>query len=190
MSDRNTSQVQTDAAGSLLPSEPAFLAVGKLRHAHGVHGEILMEVFTDFPERLIPGVVLYLESGRDKLMMTRCRPHKGGLLMSFEGYTTPEAIGQFRNQILYVRASDRPRLPEGEYYQHQLIGLQVTNDAGILLGEVIEILETGASDVLVIRPDKGPEVLIPIVDEFVKDIDLLNARILVHLIPGILNEEG
>jgi 16S rRNA processing protein RimM len=190
MSNRNTSQVQMDAAGSLLPSEPAFLAVGKLRHAHGVRGEILMEVFTDFPERLVPGMLLYLESGSGSLKLTKRRNHKQGLLMSFEGYTTPEAIGQLRNQILYVRANDRPSLPEGEYYQHQLLGLQVANDEGTLLGDVIDIIETGASDVLVIRPKRGPDVLIPMVDEFVKDIDLLNARILVHLIPGMLNEEG
>jgi 16S rRNA processing protein RimM len=190
MSDRNTHQVQMDSAGSLLPSEPAFLAVGKLRHAHGVHGEIFMEVLTDFPERLVPGMLLYMESGGGSLKLTKRRNHKQGLLMSFEGYTTPEAIGQFRNQILYVKANDRPNLPEGEYYQHQLMGLQVANDEGTRLGEVIEILETGASDVLVIRPDRGPEVLIPMADEFVKDIDLLNGRILVHLIPGMLDEEG
>ena len=190
MSERDTSPRQMDAAGSLLPGEPAFLAVGKLRHAHGVRGEILMEVLTDFPERFVPGMVLYLESGNESLKLTKMRPHREGLLMSFEGYTAPETIGQFRNQILYVRADNRPRLPEGEYYRYQLMGLLVTSDGGILLGEVVEILETGAHDVLVIRPDIGPEVLIPIVDEFVQNIDLVNGRITVHLIPGMLSEEG
>ena len=190
MSERDTSQVQIDATGSLLPGEPAFLAVGKLRHAHGVRGEILMEVFTDFPERLVPGMVLYLASESESLTLTKCRPHKNGLLMSFDGYSTPEAIGQFRNQIVYVRADNLPSLPEGEYYQHQLMDLQVMNDEGNLLGEVVEILETGASDVLVIRPETGQDVLIPIVDEFVQDIDLVNGRIMVHLIPGMLSEEG
>jgi 16S rRNA processing protein RimM len=178
-----------NASGSLLPGEPAFLAVGKLRHAHGVHGEILMEVLTDFPERLIPGAILYLGSESEQLRLTRCRPHREGLLMTFEGYTTPEEIGQFRNQILYVKAIDRPPLAEGEYYHHQLIGLHVATDAGVSIGTVTEILETGASDVLVIRPETGPDVLIPIVDAFIQNIDLTHREITAHIIPGILAEE-
>jgi len=168
---------------------PAYLAVGKLLHAHGVHGEMLMEVYTDFPERLVPGVVLYLGPQGDSLRLLKRRSHNAGLLLTFEGYTTPEAVGQFRNQVLYVRADDLPTLAEGEYYHHQLLNLHVTTDAGESLGTVTEILETGASDVLVIRPEIGPEVLIPIVDSFVREIDLQAGEITVHLIPGMLSEE-
>lgn len=190
MSQGSASSAHWNAAGSLLPGEPVFLAVGKLRHAHGIHGEILMEVFTDFPERLIPGAILYLNSENDQLRLIKCRPHREGLLMTFEGYTTPEQISQFRNQVLYVKANDRPPLADGEYYQHQLINLHVATDAGVSIGTVTEILETGASDVLVIRPEIGPEVLIPIVDTFIQSIDLTNREITVHIIPGILAEEN
>jgi 16S rRNA processing protein RimM len=178
------------AAGSPLPGEPAFLAVGKLRHAHGVHGEILMEVFTDFPNRLQPGAILYLGPEVGQLNLIKCRPHREGLLMTFEGYTTPEEIGQFRNQVLYVKADDRPPLPDGEYYHHQLLNLDVITDAGASLGVVTEILETGSSDVLVIRPEMGADVLIPMVDTFIQDIDLTKRTITVHLIPGMLAEES
>ena len=189
MSQGSASSAQLNAAGSLLPGEPAFLAVGKLRHPHGVHGEILMEVFTDFPERFTPGAILYLSSESDPLQLIKCRPHREGLLMTFEGYTTPEEISQFRNQIVYVKADDRPPLADGEYYHHQLINLHVTTDAGISIGTVSEILETSANDVLVIRPEIGPEVLIPIVDKFIQRIDLTNREITVHIIPGMLAEE-
>jgi len=109
--------------------------------------------------------------------------------MTFEGYTTPEEISQFRNQIVYVKADDRPPLADGEYYHHQLINLRVTTDAGMSIGTVSEILETSANDVLVIRPEIGPEVLIPIVDKFIQRIDLTNREITVHIIPGMLAEE-
>jgi 16S rRNA processing protein RimM len=176
-------------AGSSLNGEPAFLAVGKLRHAHGVHGEILMEVYTDFPERLQPGIILFVEAGAAQLTITRRRTHREGLLLTFQGYSTPEAVSQLRNQLLYVKVEDRPPLAEGEYYYHQLIGLQVVSDTGRTLGKMIDILETGAADVLVIRPDEGNEVLIPMVDEFVKHVDLAGSQITVHLIPGMLPEE-
>jgi 16S rRNA processing protein RimM len=90
---------------------------------------------------------------------------------------------------VYVRADDRPPLADGEYYQHQLISLNVTTDAGVAIGIVNEILETGASDVLVIRPETGPDVLIPMAEPFIRNIDLANRVITVHIIPGMLAEE-
>jgi 16S rRNA processing protein RimM len=181
---------QTNAAGSSPLGEPAFLAVGKLRHPHGVHGEILMEVFTDFPERLQPGIILYLGQEAIQLQLIKCRQHREGLLMTFEGYTSPEEIGRFRNQIVYVKSVDRPPLADGEYYHHQLIGLRAITGKGEIIGVVTEILETGASDVLVILPESGPEVLIPIGGSFIQGIDLNRREIIVELIPGMLRQEA
>jgi 16S rRNA processing protein RimM len=179
-----------NAAGSPIPGEPALLAVGKLRRPHGVRGEILMEVYTDFPERLKPGSVLYLGEAAGSLTLVKFRQHHQGLLLTFQGYTTPEAVGELRNQILFVHRDDRPPLEDGEYYHHQLIGLDAISDEGVQVGVVSEILETGASDVLVVRPDRGPEVLIPVNDTFVLNIDLESRTISVHLIPGMRGEEA
>jgi 16S rRNA processing protein RimM len=190
MSPKRQYSAPMNAAGSPLPGEPAFLAVGKLRHAHGVHGEILMEVFTDFPDRLQPGAILYLGSEVDQLRLIKCRPHREGLLMTFQGYSTPEQVGQLRNQFLFVKAADRPPLADGEYYHHQLINLNVVTDAGASIGVVTEILETGASDVLVIRPETGSDILIPMADAFIRNIDLTKREITVHIIPGMLGEEA
>jgi 16S rRNA processing protein RimM len=181
---------RANAAGSPPLGEPAFIAVGKLRHAHGVRGEILMEVYTDFPDRLQPGVVLYLGEEDLQLRLIKCRQHGKGLLMTFEGFSSPEEIGQFRNQIVYVKVIDRPTLEDGEYYHHQLIGLSVVTHGGDMIGTVTEILETGASDVLVVRPDSGPETLIPFVDSFIHEINLDRHEITVQLIPGMLAEES
>jgi 16S rRNA processing protein RimM len=164
--------------------------VGKLRHPHGVRGEMLMEVYTDFPERLVPGVILYLGTEAQPLKLIKSRPHREGLLVTFEGFTTPEEVGLFRNQVLYVHADDRPQLEQGEYYHHQLIGLRAVTPAGELVGRMVEILATGASDVLVVRPDAGADILIPIVDEFVPRIDLERGEITVTLIPGMRGEES
>jgi len=173
-----------------MPGEPALLAVGKLRHPHGVRGEILMEVYTDFPERLQPGIVLYLSGEAAPLTLVKCRSHNAGLLLTFQGYATPEEVGKFRNQVVHVKRDDRPPLPEGEYYHHQLIGLSVLSETGEVIGRVAEILETGASDVLVVRPEFGSEVLIPVTNTFVTRIDLLQRAITVSLIPGMRGEEA
>ncbi len=189
MSEASAGSAQQKAAEALLPGQPAMLAVGKLLHAHGVHGEMLMEIYTDFPERLVPGIVLYLEPPGASLCLVKRRTHHAGLLVTFEGYATPEAAAQLRNQLVYVQADDRPPLPEGEYYHHQLLGLRVMDEAGEPIGVLAEILETGATDVLIIRRATGGEVLIPMVDSFVRDIDLQKRTITVRLIPGMLSEE-
>ncbi len=190
MSRVRAAKIQTNAAGSPSDGEPAFLAVGKMRHAHGVHGEMLMEVFTDFPERLQPGIFLYLGQEVLQLRLIKCRQHRKGLLITFEGYSTPEDVSRFRNQIVYVKTVDLPPLADGEYYHHQLIGLRVVTGAGETIGTVTEILETGASDVLVILSESGPEVLIPVVDSFIKGVDLNRREITVQLIPGMIMEEA
>jgi 16S rRNA processing protein RimM len=190
MSEGISSAAQPGLVRSTQPASPALLAVGKLLHPHGVHGEMLMEIYTDFPERLVPGIVLYLDPPADSLHLLKRRSHKAGLLVTFEGYSTPEAVGHLRNRLLFVRADDRPPLAEGEYYLHQLLDLRVASEAGQDIGAVREIIETGATDVLVVRPAFGRDVLIPFVDKFVREIDLQKGVIMVRLIPGMLVEES
>jgi len=147
-----------------------------------------MDVLTDFPERLRPGITLYVGEAHNPLKLLKARFHGTAMRMLFEGYTTPEAVGELRNQLLFVRTDGLPSLPEGEYYQYQLLGLNVVNEDGQALGVIHEILQTGANDVLVVRPPAGPEVLLPLIASVVLDIDLAGGRVRVHLLPGILGE--
>lgn len=188
MSRVSTSSRPVDAAGSPLPGEPVFVAVGKLRRPHGLRGEIMMEIYTDFPERLRAGMRLYMGEAQQELSLVRRRWHQDTLLLTFEGYNTPESVGVLRNQVLYVRTADLPPLPEGEYYHHQLLGLDAVDERGRLLGKVTEILETGANDVLIVRSETGREALLPLIDDVVLAIDLPGRRMRIHLLPGILDE--
>ncbi|MBN2386833.1 MAG: 16S rRNA processing protein RimM [Anaerolineales bacterium] len=174
-------------AGSPTAGEPAFLIVGKVRRPHGVRGDVLVEICTDFPERLAPGTLVYLGKDRLPLTIENQRPHKDGLLILFAGLTTPEQAGLYRNQNLYVPAEDRPALPEGEYYHHQLIGLRVLDESGQALGVLHEILETGANDVYVLAAEAGKEILLPAIAETILDVDLDAGVMKVHLLPGLLD---
>lgn len=175
-------------AGSPPSGEPVFLAIGKIRRPHGVRGEMLMEIYTDFPERLQAGVILYLGAERHPQRLRSVRPRKDGVLIAFEGYHTPEQVGELRNQLAMVRADDRPPLPQGEYYHHQLIGLRVVDDTGRYLGKIGEVLATGANDVYVVQAEQGGEVLLPAIDEVILQIDLPGGEVRVHLLPGLLPE--
>lgn len=173
-------------SGSSPPGEPEFLVVGKLGKPHGIHGEIVMDVYTDFPERLEVGVVVYIGPQHKPIQIARRRPHPRGLMLSFEGFQSREAVADLRNLLVQVPTADRPALPDGEYYQHQLLGLQVIDEGGLELGLVTAIIETGANDVFVVKDKEGSEVLIPDIEPVILDIDLGEKQIKVHMLPGLL----
>ncbi len=175
-------------AGSLKTGEPAFLAAGKVRRPHGVHGDVFVELYTDFPERLQPKKDVYLGEKHERITIRSQRPHKDGLLLGFDGFDTPEAIGRFRNQTLYVTSADSPELPEGEYYFHELLDLNVFDENETLLGTLTEIIETGANDVYVVTTPSGTEILLPSIPEVVKAVDLEARKMTVHLLPGLVEE--
>lgn len=173
-------------AGSPPTGEPAFLVVGKLRRPHGTRGEILMEVWTDFPERIKAGDLVYIGSSYQPITIRSLRWNNKMMLLTFQDHSTPEEVGILRNQWVYVRADDRPELEEGEYYHHQLIGLWVREESGGVIGVVSDILETGSNDVLVVKLEGSPDVLLPMIDSVVLNIDIESGSILVHLLPGLL----
>ena len=176
-------------SGSPEVGEPEFLVIGKLGRPHGLHGEILMVVYTDFPERIQPGVTFFVGPHYQPIKLSKRRPHSRGLLITFEGYRARERIAELRNQLVYVRTSDRPPLEQGEYYHHQLLGLEVVDENGKKLGFLSNILETGANEVYVVRDQSGAEILVPAIDSVVLDIDLEHKQVRVHLLTGLLPEE-
>ena len=176
-------------SGSPSKGEPVYLAVGLLRRPHGVHGEILMEVYTDFPERLEDGTTVFLGAKHKPATIRHIRHHNEGLLFSFEGVDTPESAGLLRKQLVYVKTATRPALPAGQYYHHQMIGMTVVDDSGSELGKLTEIIQTGANDVYVVLSGTGKELLLPSIKQVVLDVDVESDRMIVHLIPGLLEEE-
>ena len=177
-------------AGSPSAGEPALLlVVGKIRRPHGVAGEALVEIYTDFPERLAPKTLIFVGAAHQPLTIRKRRPHKDGLLLAFEDITTPEQVGLLRNLMISIPAADRPPLPEGEYYHHQILGLSVVDEDGQELGKLAEILETGANDVYVVTRDDGTELLLPAISDVLLDVDLPRKTMRVHLLPGLIREE-
>ncbi|MGH2583120.1 MAG: ribosome maturation factor RimM [Anaerolineales bacterium] len=170
--------------GSHKNGEPEFVLVGIVRGPHGIQGEVLVEPKTDFPESLQKGDVLFLGEEKRPVRIRSRRDHKG-ILMSFEEFNSPEDWRGVRNQLLFRRAIDSPKLPEGTYYVHELIGIEVLQENGEPIGFVEDILKTGANQVYVVRETSGKEVLIPSVSEFIRDIDLGNKQMIVRLLPGM-----
>ena len=119
------------------------------------------------------------------MKIRRQRIHNNGILLAFDDYTTPEQVGRFRNQNLYIVVADAKELPEGEFYYYELLGLSVMDETGASLGEVTEIIQTGANDVYVVANEAGHEILLPAIAEVILDVDLGHRLMKVHLLEGL-----
>jgi 16S rRNA processing protein RimM len=161
-----------ETTGSPKPGEPLFLAVGILCRPHGVKGEILMDVLTDFPERLGRNKLVYVGEEHEPFRIEHLRPQDKALLVTFTGIEDADQAGLLRNKQVYMRADSLPELPEGTYYHHQLIGLVVVDNNGQKLGILTEILETGANDVYVVVSAEGVETLLPAIESVILGVDL------------------
>lgn len=169
--------------------EPVYLAVGTLRRSHGIRGDMLVEVLTDFPERLKPGTQVYVGDKKQALKITRRRPHNEGMILGFEGISTAEQTAKYRAQTVYVPAEGRPPLPKGEYYHHQVIGMNVVDESGAALGVITEIIETGANDVYVVKNADEREILLPALKQVLLDVNLETKTMRVHLLPGLVDSD-
>jgi 16S rRNA processing protein RimM len=168
-----------------------FFTVGKLVNTHGIRGEVRVISETDFPEeRYREGSVLYLFHPEMKkpvpLTIDSARVHKNFYLLTFKGHPYIQDVEKYKGGVLKVRAEDRDELPEGEFYFQDIIGCEVFTEEGERLGVVKEILQPGANDVWVVKPDKGKDILLPYIDEVIKQIDVANKRITVHLLEGLI----
>ncbi len=176
-------------AGPPTAGGPAFLVVGKVRRPHGVRGDVVVEIYKDFPEKLYPEKIVFLGEHHDKLIITRRRPHNEGLLLGFEGVSSPEQAGRFRNQIVSIALSETKELTARKYNFLELIDLNVVDEEGNNLGKLTEILKTGANDVYVVNDSNGHELLLPAIPDVVLSVDLASNTIKVHLLPGLGNNK-
>jgi 16S rRNA processing protein RimM len=165
------------------------VAVGRIVKAHGLGGEVRVESMSDIPGRFAQLDIVYLRPPRGEgrfVRITGLREHTGKhqLLLQLEGVADRTAAEKLRGATLCIRPEDSPPLPEGQFYEHQIIGLEVVTTAGRSLGPVTEIHRTGANDVYATRV-----CLIPAIPDVIKEIDLSAGRILIEAIPGLLPED-
>ena len=168
------------------------LAVGRIGRAHGISGEVAVEVRTDDPDRrFADGAVLVSDPPeRGPLTVVAARWHSGRLLVRFDRLTDRTAAEALRGTMLLVDVDehDRPADPD-EFYDHQLIGLAVFTDGGEAVGTVTDVLHLPAQDVLAIERKDGAEVLVPFVAELVPEVDVDGGRLTVVPRPGLLDPE-
>ncbi|MEU9241079.1 ribosome maturation factor RimM [Streptomyces sp. NPDC048385] len=169
------------------------LVVARIGRAHGIKGEVTVEVRTDEPElRLAPGAVLATDpASAGPLTIETGRVHSGRLLLRFEGVKDRTGAEALRNTLL-IAEIDPEELPEGEdeYYDHQLIDLDVVTEDGTEVGRITEISHLPSQDLFIVERPDGSEVMIPFVGEIVTEIDLEEQRAVVAPPPGLIDDQA
>lgn len=167
-----------------------LVVVGRIGRAHGIRGDVSIEVRTDEPEsRFIVGGELITDSGRH-LRIRDVRWHSGRLLLAFDGVEDRTEVEKLRGMLLQVERdeAETPEDPE-EFYDSALIDCRVVDGDGVDFGTVREVAHLPAHDLLVIDHE-GSEVLIPFVREFVPEVDIAACRIVVTPPEGLLDAES
>ncbi|MFM9699816.1 ribosome maturation factor RimM [Streptomyces europaeiscabiei] len=169
------------------------LVVARIGRAHGIKGEVTVEVRTDEPElRLAPGAVLFTDpASTGPLTIETGRVHSGRLLLRFEGVRDRNAAEALRNTLLIAEV-DPEELPEeeDEYYDHQLMDLDVVTKDGTEVGRIIEISHLPSQDLFIVERPDGSEVMIPFVEKIVTEIDLTEQRAVIDPPPGLIDDRA
>ncbi|MBI3939558.1 MAG: 16S rRNA processing protein RimM [Acidobacteria bacterium] len=169
-------------------SSDSWIAVGRIRSAHGLHGEVTVDVLTDSPERFRQGSALYLRrSGGNPapVRVQMSRPHGRYLILKLEAAETRTDAEQLKAGELVIPKSDVKALPPGHYYPFQLVGCEVVDSSGKSVGTVADIMQTAGGALLGVKSQRR-EVLIPMVEGIVTRLDLAERRIEVHLPAGLM----
>jgi 16S rRNA processing protein RimM len=177
------------AAAADLPRD--WLIVGVARKPHGVHGDVVVEILTDFPERLQEGVCFGLgdaEKPEEYHEVFRVRIHKQQWLLSIKGVRDRTAVESWSGKYLFLPALSRDELPEGYYYEHELTGLECRSVTGELLGTATGLDQgPGQTRLMVCKDDQ--EYLVPWVPAIVSEVDLEAGRIIMDPPQGLFSGE-
>jgi len=160
------------------------VAVGRITRPHGIHGEVAVLVISEVEDRFAAGATVWLEDGRT-LTIDASRRHGDRMLVRFREVTDRTQAEALAKALLVVPETMSPELPEGSWWDHELIGARVLTDTGRDLGELTDVIHTSANDVWSVVDEAGTETLIPVLRDVLADVDVTAKHIVVHEIPGL-----
>ncbi len=169
------------------------LVAGRIAKAHGITGELVVDVRTDDPDaRFAVGNRLRLKDTRAgtvrEAVISSARPHGGRLLVRLEGITDRDSAEALRGQLFVLDSTELPPIDDpDEFYDHQLEGLAVRTVQGVDVGSVIEVLHTPGGELLSVRAESGGEVLVPFVSEIVTEVSLADGIVRIDPPEGLLD---
>lgn len=166
-----------------------MLRVGVISSTHGVRGEVKVYPTTDDPERFLDLDEVTLDAGREQIVLEiqNVKFFKNMVILKFKGYDNINDIEKYKGRDLLIRRDQAVELDEDEYFVTDLIGLRVEAEDGTVLGELKEVMPTGANDVYIVQQENRKEILLPAIKDCILDVDLEQGIMKIHVMDGLLD---
>lgn len=164
------------------------IKVGTILRPHGIKGEILIQMNRENPEGILEVPYIIIEDETDVYEIESIRAHKKNYILRLAGVTHINQVDGWRKREIYVDEWPEEVLEEDEYYVDDLIGMEVIDEEGRIIGNLVSIMETPANEIYLVEGSFG-QVMIPAVSEFILEVSLESGQIHVHLMEGMIDED-
>lgn len=165
-----------------------YFEIGQIVNTFGIKGFVKIVPFTDDMERFeeLRSVLVVKQKQLIEMEIEEVKYHKNLVLVKFKGIEDINMAEKYKGCYIKIKREDARKLPKDTYFIADLIGISVYDDAGNLLGKVDDIFNNKSHDIYVIKDDLGKQILLPSIKEVIKDVDVDNGKIIVHLIDGLV----
>ena len=170
-----------------MSDEKILITVGMVSKPHGLNGALKVMPITDFPERFLDRqkILVQVKNKVDLMKITNASLHKSFLIMQLEGIDSIEKAEPLRGAYLKIPEAELEPLNDDEFYIFQLIDMEVKDIQGNYIGKLVNVIETGANDVYIVKNRDNKEILIPALKKVVKKIDIEAKEMTVELLPEL-----
>lgn len=172
----------------MIPDPDELLLIGHIVSTFGMRGQLKVRAITNRPDHLQQHIrTIYIGTEHAPYQLLKVFQHKSQLLVvTVQGITTREQAEDLRGAEVFILETEAAPLDTDEYYIHQLYNLRVETTEGAILGYVHEVIETGSNEVLIVRRPDQPDALIPMIYDVVQELDVDRQRIIIRLLPGLV----
>lgn len=165
-----------------------YFEIGQIVNTSGLKGVLKIKPFTDDIKKFSNLKTIYIKTKNDltEFKIEQVRYVKNMVMLKLAGIDTVEEAEKYRNLYIKILRDQEEELEEGAYYVVDILGCKVNTDTNQELGKVVDVFQTGSNDVYVVKDEQGKQILLPAIKQVIKNVDVKNKIIIVHLLEGLV----
>ncbi len=166
-----------------------YLEIGQIVNTFGIKGLVKVNPYTDDITRFddLKNIYLTKKGIKKEYEIEEVKYQKNVVLLKLKGIDDMTAAENLRDYTIIIDRKDAVKLPKDSYFIVDLIGLEVYSEENTLLGKIIDVFSTKSNDIYVVKDDEGKQILLPAIKDVVKNIDIENGKMIIHLIDGLVD---